>query len=80
MENQVPAREALHHVKWDLLKLSDPKNQVKHGYMLFFARNWMNRKEFLQLAKEQIDLTHDTTTLYVESSPENKIHTTFQNL
>lgn len=80
VENQVPAWEALHHVKWDLLKLSDPENQVKHGFMLFFTRNWMNRKEFLQLAKEQLNYTGETTTLYVESSLQGKRHTTFQDL
>ena len=74
VENNYHAQTALNHTKRDLLKLSDPENNVKHGYMLFFARNWENREDFKKLAKKQLDLGTKPTSIYIERSNDLKIN------
>jgi len=36
--------QALHHLQWDLLKLRSKKNEVEHGYLLVFVRDWARAK------------------------------------
>lgn len=42
---------AIRHTKWDILKLKD--NEVKYGYILFFARDWNFKESFLNKMKEE---------------------------
>lgn len=57
---------ALHHFKWDLLKLRGTKNEVEHGYQLVFVRDWLHRDNFIAEARSEAALVQNTTVLYIE--------------
>ena len=56
---------AITHTKWDMLKLKD--NEVKHGYILFFARDWEFGEGFLKRIKEQ-KIPSNTILVYIEKN------------
>lgn len=45
-EGTAPVDTALNHLLWDRLKLTDPKNEVRNGYLLFFTRDWKYLDDF----------------------------------
>jgi hypothetical protein len=57
---------AFHHFKWDLLKLR--KNEVEHGYQLVFARDWINKGDFLYQAKIEAKEVKNVSILYIEAN------------
>lgn len=61
---------AIIHTRWDMLKLKD--NEVKYGYILFFARDWGFREDFLKKIKEQ-KIPSNITLIYVENSNNQNI-------
>lgn len=62
---------ALHHFKWDLLKLRGSKNRVEHGYQLVFARDWLHKNSFVAEARSETSKAHNTTVLYIEKDKDN---------
>lgn len=66
VEANASLNQAINHTKWDLLKLKKQTNEVKHGYALFFVRNWTHRDDFLtQLQKFQEQ--PEAVVLYIEN-------------
>jgi hypothetical protein len=65
-ENNAPADLALHHLKWDLMKLKGKKNEVEHGYLLVFGRDWVNKTTFLSQSKESVSEEEKVTVIYVD--------------
>jgi hypothetical protein len=65
--------QAIHHFKWDLLKLRGKKNQVEHGYSLVFVRDWMYSQEFLQQIKDGVAEERKIVVLYSESRGSQKL-------
>ncbi len=61
---------ALHHFKWDLLKLGE--NEVEYGYQLVFARDWINKGDFLKQVKKEAQEALNVSILYVEMYGDNK--------
>ena len=61
---------AIDHTMWDMLKLKD--NEVKYGYILFFARDWSFREDFLVKIKER-RIPSNITLVYVEASDNQNI-------
>lgn len=74
IERNYSLEAAVHHLKWDLLKLGDSKNEVEHGYCLVFARDWSRSKEFLKKIRQEIEKNRKTVVLYAEKN--RKIVTT----
>ncbi len=85
-ERNSSLEDAIHHMKWDGLKLSDyaaleqtkdPKenvsNEVKYGYLLFFVRDWIHSDEFLRRIREEIPKEPEVVMLYIESSGSKRI-------
>ena len=66
IERNEPMKQAMHHFKWDILKLSSQKNRVEHGYQLVFVRDWRNRGNFPESARKEAVKTHNVTVLYIE--------------
>jgi hypothetical protein len=58
---------ALHHFKWDLLKLTGDKNEVEHGYELVFVRDWIHKGDFVSQARMEAAKAKNTTVLHIES-------------
>ncbi len=56
--------DAITHTKWDILKLGE--NEVNHGYILIFARDWSFREDFLKRIKE-MKIPSNTSFVYVEN-------------
>lgn len=67
IEGNASLKDALHHFRWDLLKLS-PKNEVEHGYQLVFVRNWIHRNDFLAKARTEAAKAKNATVLYIETN------------
>ncbi len=59
---------ALHHLSWDLMKLKSQKNQVEHGYLLVFGRNWNYRDEFLKKAQKLASKEENVAIIYADCS------------
>ena len=65
-------KKAEYHVQWDLLKLNDKRNRVKHGYILFFVRNYpydrvnKNHNYFIDGLRERFGNESKTHIIYVE--------------
>jgi hypothetical protein len=57
---------ALHHLKWDLLKLRSTKNKIEYGYSLVFVRDWLRRGNFVEKARNEAEKPQNTTVLYIE--------------
>ncbi len=66
--------EAIRHTRWDLLKLKD--NEVEHGYVLVFARDWSFREDFLSQIRVQ-KIPSNITVLYIEHDNGQNIVETF---
>lgn len=66
IERNEMMEQAMHHFKWDLLKLRSRKNEVEHGYQLVFVRDWVNRGNFAERARKEARKAQDTTVLYIE--------------
>ena len=64
---------ALHHFKWDQLKLGSPENEVEYGYQLVFARDWENKNDFVEKARKQLERAANTTVLYIERNNQSQI-------
>jgi len=58
--------QAIHHFKWDLLKLRSGKNEVEHGYSLVFVRDWAYSEDFLKEIKNEIAGENRIVALYAE--------------
>ncbi len=60
------------HVYWDLLKLSDPVNEVENGYILFFVRDYPYKKTgfsengFIDKLKEMFGEEKKVHIIYIE--------------
>jgi hypothetical protein len=78
VEANASLNQAIHHIRWDLLKLRKQTNEVKHGYALLFVREWIHKDEFLrklQKAQEQ----PEAVVLYIENSKDYQtVNTLFQ--
>jgi hypothetical protein len=57
----------MHHLKWDLLKLSGDTNQVEHGYSLIFVRDWQHKDKFVTEASKEASKALNTAVLYIEN-------------
>lgn len=66
VEGNKPFEQAMHHFKWDLLKLTSEENQVEHGYSLVFIRDWVNKDEFIAKARNEAAKAENVVSLYVE--------------
>jgi len=69
---------ALHHFKWDQLKLTSLENEVEYGYQLVFVRDWENKNDFVEKARKHSERAANTTVLYVERNDQSKIVETLQ--
>ena len=67
VEGNASLDQAIHHTKWDLLKLRKQTNEVKHGYALFFVRKWIHRDEFLRKL-QKVQEQPEAAVLYIENS------------
>jgi hypothetical protein len=78
IEGNASLAQAIHHTRWDLLKLRKQTNEVKHGYVLFFVREWIHRDEFLRKLKK-VQEQPEAIVLYIENSKGYKtMNTLFQ--
>jgi hypothetical protein len=59
---------ALHHLRWDLMKLMGIRNKVEHGYQLVFVRDWVHKNDFVAQAKAEAAEANTTTVLYIETN------------
>jgi hypothetical protein len=66
-EDNSPADFAIHHLRWDLMKLRSKKNEVEHGYLLVFSRDWVNKTAFLSQTKEYISEEEKVAILFIDS-------------
>lgn len=60
--------QAIHHFKWDLLKLRSKKNEIEHGYQLVFVRDWIYSEGFLGEVKPLVSQENRVVILYVENT------------
>ena len=70
IEGSESLESAIHHYKWDLLKLGSKKNEIEHGYSLVFVRDWIYNERFLSEVKK-LPPDNKNIVIYAESS-ENK--------
>ena len=71
IERNHPFEIALHHFRWDLLKLTGGKNEVEHGYQLVFVRDWIHKGDFVSQARNEAAKAKNTTVLHIESDKDN---------
>jgi len=64
---------AMHHFKWDLLKLTSEENQVEYGYSLVFVRDWANKDDFITKARSEAAKAKNTIVLYIEKDKTGKL-------
>lgn len=57
---------AVHHLRWDLLKLRSAKNEIEQGYLLAFVRDWVHSNKFLEEIRGEVAKEQDIVILYVE--------------
>lgn len=65
------------HVYWDLLKLTDPENEIEMGIVLFFVRDYLYTSKFpsdgfLKKLNEMFGSETSAHIIYAESSSRNK--------
>jgi len=65
--------QAVHHFKWDLLKLRSTKNEIEHGYSLVFVRDWVHRDNFLEEIEKEVAKEQRSTVLYAEKKGNDRI-------
>ena len=73
VEGNKPFEQAMHHLKWDLLKLTSEENKVEHGYSLVFVRDWDNKDDFIEKARTEAAKAKNTVVLYIEKD-EKGVH------
>jgi hypothetical protein len=66
IEGNRTLESALHHFRWDLLKLEGEKNEVEHGYQFVFVRDWLHKDNFITKARNEAAEAKNTTVLCVE--------------
>jgi hypothetical protein len=66
IEGNETLEQAIHHLKWDILKLSSDKNQVENGYSLIFVRDWQHKDKFVAEASKEASKALNTTIVYIE--------------
>ncbi|MGA3192254.1 MAG: hypothetical protein ABSD73_07040 [Candidatus Bathyarchaeia archaeon] len=66
IEGNRTLESALHHFRWDLLKLRGEKNEVEHGYQFAFVRDWLHKDNFITKARNEAAEAKNTTVLYIE--------------
>jgi len=67
-ENSANDDSAIHHLRWDLMKLQGLRNEVEKGYILAFGRNWAFERDFLNRAKQFSGMEEKVTILYVSDN------------
>ena len=72
IEGSESLADAIHHFKWDLLKLRSEKNEIEHGYSLIFVRDWMHAEKFLS-ETTKLTLDNKTTVIYSEAIREKSV-------
>jgi hypothetical protein len=68
VERNDSLEQAVHHLKWDLMKLKSVKNEVEHGFSLIFVRHWIHSDEFLKEVKAEVERDNKITVLYAEKT------------
>jgi len=66
IEGNKTAEQAMHHLKWDLLKLRVDTNHIEHGYSLIFVRDWQHKNKFVAEASKEASKALNTAVLYIE--------------
>jgi hypothetical protein len=72
-EGNSSLEQAVHHFRWDLLKLRSDKNEVEYGYSLVFVRDWNYSKEFLNKIKSEVVGEDRIVVMYAEKSRDGTI-------
>ena len=72
-EGNSSLEQAVHHFRWDLLKLRSDKNEVEYGYSLVFVRDWNYSKEFLNKIKSEVVGEDRIVVIYAEKSRDGTI-------
>lgn len=67
-ERNASLDDALHHLKWDIMKLKSKQNEVEHGYLLVFARDWVHSEYFLERARHEVSREDKVVVLYIQKS------------
>jgi len=65
--------QAIHHFKWDLLKLRSQKNEVEHGYSLVFVRDWVHRNRFLGEIQKEVAEERRIVVSYAEKKGDDRL-------
>lgn len=73
IEGNDSLESAVHHFKWDLLKLRSVKNGVEHGYALVFVGDWAHRDNFLEEIEKEVANEQRITVLYAEKKGNDRI-------
>lgn len=60
--------QAIHHFRWDLMKLKGEKNEVEYGYQLVFVRDWTHSESFLEEVKPLVSGEKSVVILYIENT------------
>ena len=72
IERNDSLEQAVHHLKWDLMKLKSPKNEVEYGYSLIFVRHWIHLEEFLKKVEAETERENKVIVLYAEKTRDQK--------
>jgi hypothetical protein len=73
IEGNDSLESAVHHFKWDLLKLRSTKNEIEHGYSLVFVRDWVHTERFLKIMRKEVAEEDRIVVLYAEKVRDNRI-------
>jgi hypothetical protein len=73
IEGSESLEQAIHHFKWDLLKLRSQKNEVEHGYQLVFVRDWAHRDSFFEEIRKEVAEENRIIVLYAERTGDKTI-------
>jgi hypothetical protein len=68
IEEKESLNQAVHHMRWDLLKLKGKKNEVEHGYSLIFVRDWIHRDKFLKAIMSEVKKEQNIVVLFAEKN------------
>jgi hypothetical protein len=72
VEHSDSLEQAVHHLKWDLMKLKSTKNEVEYGYSLVFVRHWIHMDGFLRQVEAETRREKKVTVLYAEKTRDQK--------
>jgi hypothetical protein len=73
IEGNDSLEQAVHHFKWDLLKLGSTKNEIEHGYSLVFVRDWVHAERFLKVIRKKVVEEDRIVVLYAEKARDSRI-------